>query len=218
MARLPEPLTPPHNSLNASPQPCADADSMTSSSESDALHLRHTVSRKKQSDINRLDLIPLEPKGWSRHSVQGSSFDNNMTSEHLANQTRKCISTGISRDRQKFHGVKSKLASRSKSRSLEGHKSRSLSLRKTPSNTEDYTDEYDNATLDNDLRCIIKANKALYERILRYEPIHFNIFLNILAIQAMDIQSIRSKLKYFLDNHAIHFHGYLDPPGNQRRY
>ncbi|KAF8529056.1 hypothetical protein BU17DRAFT_80211 [Hysterangium stoloniferum] len=220
-ARLPEPLTPPHNILNISPsRPYADADSMSSNSESDALHFCHTMSRKKLFNINRLSPIPKEqPRGRLQHYVQHSSCDNNIALENLANQTRKCNSTGISKGRQKSHGVKSKSASRSKSKSPKSHKSsRSRSLRRTFSDTETHTDKYYNPAMHNDLRCIIKSDESLYERILRYEPIHFDTFLNIPAIKEMDIQHIRPKLKYFLDSHAIHFYGYLDLAGNRRRY
>ncbi|GJJ07488.1 hypothetical protein Clacol_001690 [Clathrus columnatus] len=55
--------------------------------------------------------------------------------------------------------------------------------------------------IDEYLRQLIKRNDVLYERILRYEPVHFDMFLNIEGMEELDDRGFRNKLRAFLDKH-----------------
>lgn len=72
--------------------------------------------------------------------------------------------------------------------------------------------------LDVRLCQIIQQNNALYERILRYEPLHFDVFMCLEGIKEMDGQGFRNKLRAFLDRHCISFYTDSALGSNRRRW
>ncbi|KAJ3739521.1 hypothetical protein DFH05DRAFT_1530306 [Lentinula detonsa] len=66
-----------------------------------------------------------------------------------------------------------------------------------------------------DLRKRILADTALHLRILRFEPIHFDVFLSKVGIQQPSAK-VKLHLREFLDKQAINFYG-AEPVGRRRR-
>ncbi|CAK5275405.1 unnamed protein product, partial [Mycena citricolor] len=60
---------------------------------------------------------------------------------------------------------------------------------------------------ESDLRTRIMDDWDLYQRILRYEPIHFDTFLRIAGGDNKCSGRFRVQLRDFLDKQAISFHG-----------
>ncbi|CAA7259892.1 unnamed protein product [Cyclocybe aegerita] len=53
----------------------------------------------------------------------------------------------------------------------------------------------------------ITKDPDLHMRVLRYEPIHFDVFLELAQLYAPPSRQMKLQLQIFLDNQAIHFHG-----------
>jgi len=71
---------------------------------------------------------------------------------------------------------------------------------------------------DKDLRNRIVQDTALHLRILRLEPIHFDVFLSMVDGQAEGRSAAKLKLhlREFLDKQAINFYG-AEPVGRRKR-
>ncbi|KAH8830472.1 hypothetical protein DL96DRAFT_1593050 [Flagelloscypha sp. PMI_526] len=65
----------------------------------------------------------------------------------------------------------------------------------------------DDDVFEENLKSLIKSNRQLYLKILRYEPIHFNTFLHEFGLGQKP--SLKSKLlvRNFLDKQGVHFYG-----------
>ncbi|KIJ56715.1 hypothetical protein M422DRAFT_773488 [Sphaerobolus stellatus SS14] len=109
-------------------------------------------------------------------------------------------STSLSKERSKPRNRTNKIKSRSKSRN---RRSRSRSRTKSPMK------RLGDDALDEKLREIILNDSALYLKILRFEPIHFDTFMNIPEVIeiAGEERGFRGKMMAFLDRHAINFYG-----------
>ncbi|KAH9846975.1 hypothetical protein C2E23DRAFT_742884 [Lenzites betulinus] len=61
-------------------------------------------------------------------------------------------------------------------------------------------------------------DKALHLRVLRYEPIHFDVFLQMALDMGMSVKrtGLKAKVRTFLDQKAIHFYG-ADPSKSRTR-
>ncbi|KAI0352892.1 hypothetical protein OH77DRAFT_1522956 [Trametes cingulata] len=69
------------------------------------------------------------------------------------------------------------------------------------------------------MKAAILKDEALHLRVLRYEPIHFDVFLQMavdLGIPEKPKAALRAKVRTFLDQKAIHFYG-ADPPKSRTR-
>ncbi|KZW04126.1 hypothetical protein EXIGLDRAFT_828049 [Exidia glandulosa HHB12029] len=68
------------------------------------------------------------------------------------------------------------------------------------------------------MRDCILSNKQLHERILRYEPIHFDVFAKLALDYGFEKRTLFTKLRTFLDQEAINFHtNQPDAPSSRRR-
>ncbi|OBZ76076.1 hypothetical protein A0H81_04012 [Grifola frondosa] len=57
------------------------------------------------------------------------------------------------------------------------------------------------------LKDAILKDQELHLRVLRYEPVHFDVFLQLALDLGMPARSLRLKVRSFLDRQAIHFYG-----------
>jgi len=57
----------------------------------------------------------------------------------------------------------------------------------------------------------------LHLRILRYEPIHFDVFLQLAVEGSSSSGKLKLRLRSFLDKQAIHFYGAVPSTGRGRR-
>jgi len=74
----------------------------------------------------------------------------------------------------------------------------------------------DDAELVRQLKDVVLADEELYLRILRYEPIHFNIFMEMAKNNGINAVALRSKMRMFLDTQAISHYG-SEPGGSRSR-
>ncbi|KII94849.1 hypothetical protein PLICRDRAFT_693170 [Plicaturopsis crispa FD-325 SS-3] len=66
------------------------------------------------------------------------------------------------------------------------------------------------------MRDCIMNDEALYSRILRYEPIHYEVFAKIAVDQGLPSRGLKLKLRAFLDKEGINCHS-VDPGGSRTR-
>lgn len=78
-------------------------------------------------------------------------------------------------------------------------------------------DECDIDKLEAQLKSLISQDKVLHLRILRYEPLHYDIFVQMLSEQGIPTRGIKLKLRKCLDRLAINFYG-AEPGGSRSRY
>ncbi|KAF8517827.1 hypothetical protein JB92DRAFT_3142213 [Gautieria morchelliformis] len=204
----------------------------TSTSVSDERYRLPATSQKRLTDLNRR--LAEIPTGGQDGKVQLDPYSI-MSSEPVlskrAQATREInkgehesmgqsVSNGKKKARDRSSSSsRSRPRSRSRSTSRQPHsrrKSRSPTKQRMPE--EECGDNYLSETLDIELNRIIKEDKVLYERILRYEPIHFDVFSNLAGIQKMDSKGFKPKLRAFLDRQAINFYGDSAFVSNRRRY
>lgn len=65
------------------------------------------------------------------------------------------------------------------------------------------------------IRSMIIEDNILHQRILRYEPIHFDVFFQLATEQDLPSRGLRIKLRSLLDKLAINFYG-ADTVGTRR--
>ncbi|KIP12702.1 hypothetical protein PHLGIDRAFT_113305 [Phlebiopsis gigantea 11061_1 CR5-6] len=61
--------------------------------------------------------------------------------------------------------------------------------------------------LHEQLRARIEQDTALYHRVLRYEPVHFDVFLALAGSLNVPERGLKLRVRDFLDKQAIHFSG-----------
>ncbi|KAH9938594.1 uncharacterized protein B0H18DRAFT_20225 [Fomitopsis serialis] len=75
------------------------------------------------------------------------------------------------------------------------------------------------AEFESRLHDAIMQDKNLHLRIIRYEPVHFDVFVQLAMdaglIQTRKLGLMKTRIRTFLDKMAIHFHG-ADGPGGDR--
>jgi len=71
--------------------------------------------------------------------------------------------------------------------------------------------------LDEILKDLIVENEDLYARILRYEPIKFDVFLALTTDKGINPRALKPKLRNFLDAQCINFHS-SENSGSRTRY
>ncbi|KAH9843864.1 uncharacterized protein C8Q71DRAFT_852387 [Rhodofomes roseus] len=79
--------------------------------------------------------------------------------------------------------------------------------------------EMSEAEFEARLHDAIMQDKNLHLRVIRYEPVHFDLFVQLATdaglMQARKLGLMKSRIRTFLDKMAIHFHG-ADGPGGDR--
>ncbi|KAF8639630.1 hypothetical protein AX17_000895 [Amanita inopinata Kibby_2008] len=77
------------------------------------------------------------------------------------------------------------------------------------------TDTIDKDWLQN-FRCKLMQDRELYLNVLRYEPVHFDVFLRLAEGSGLTSTKLRHSLRIFLDKEAIHYYG-VESSGRKRK-
>ncbi|KAF8341570.1 uncharacterized protein EI90DRAFT_3034481 [Cantharellus anzutake] len=79
---------------------------------------------------------------------------------------------------------------------------------------------HDDAAVDNLLERMILDDKKLHLRVLRYEPINFEVFYNLALAQNLNPKGLRRRLLSFLDSQCIQFQqsGPPNTAGRRRKH
>ncbi|KAI0796610.1 hypothetical protein C8Q75DRAFT_741679 [Abortiporus biennis] len=95
---------------------------------------------------------------------------------------------------------------------VEGQEDSEVPRRKSKSKTVDIPD----SELFIKLKQSIMDDKELYGKVLRYEPVHFEVFLQLALDLNVPSRKLKHRVKSFLDKQAVHFYG-LAPSGGRTR-
>ncbi|RDB22532.1 hypothetical protein Hypma_010039 [Hypsizygus marmoreus] len=91
---------------------------------------------------------------------------------------------------------------------------RNINVKRSEKQRARLDDDFDEAW-EMKLRDKIFQDSNLYLRILRYEPIHFDVFLQLASEEPTYSGKLKARLRSFLDKQAVHFYG-AEPTGRAR--
>ncbi|KLO11240.1 hypothetical protein SCHPADRAFT_999058 [Schizopora paradoxa] len=75
----------------------------------------------------------------------------------------------------------------------------------------------DEVELARQLKEMVLADETLHLRILRYEPIHFDVFMEMAKSKGINAVALKTKMRAFLDKQAISHYG-NEPGGSRSRH
>jgi len=102
-----------------------------------------------------------------------------------------------------------------KSRAVVTSQKRRTKLVKEEANLIPLSDE---ATVNELLKTMITSNEELYLRVLRYEPINFEVFYDLALARKLQPRGLRLKLRNFLDSQNIAFQASAPTAKARRRH
>ncbi|KAI5123424.1 hypothetical protein M0805_006129 [Coniferiporia weirii] len=92
-------------------------------------------------------------------------------------------------------------------RLLEEEKANEAGGRCVPSSDNQRRKAISDDELFDRLKVALLSNERLYLRVLRYEPIHFEVFMEMARGHNAAVPALKTKVKAFLDSQAIHYYG-----------